>query len=92
MIILSLKISLICFMFVMMGEPGYIFSPYQKLIMKLPDWLNRPLGSCYHCLCGQVSLWYFIFTQPFNVLELLFFISLSIALTEIYSKIWNFGQ
>jgi hypothetical protein len=77
-------------MFVMMGEPGNIFAPYQKLICRLPDWINRPLGSCYHCLCGQVSLWYFLFTQKFDFLELLFFISLSIFLTSIYSIIWNY--
>lgn len=89
----ALKISLIAFMFVALGEPDMIFSPYQKLISKLPDWLNKPLGSCCYCFCGQASLWYFIITKPFDIIELLFFISLSIFLTKIYDIIWtSYGQ
>lgn len=89
MIILAFKISLIAFMFTALGEPDMIFAPYQRLINHLPLWLNKPLGGCSYCFCGQVSLWYFIFTQPFNLLELLFFVSLSIFLTSIYTYIWN---
>ena len=90
MILLSFKISLICFIFLVMGEPGMIFSFYQKLIDKLPDWLYKPLGGCSYCFTGQVSLWYFIITQKFDILELLFFVSLSIFFVKIYSTIWNF--
>jgi hypothetical protein len=89
MILLSFEISLICFVFLAMGEPGLIFSFYQKAINKLPLWLYKPLGGCGYCFCGQVSLWYFLFTQPFNLINLLFFISLSIFLTKIYDIIWN---
>jgi hypothetical protein len=92
MIELSFKISLICFMFVMLGEPDMIFAQYQRLIADLPEWLNKPLGGCFYCLTGQVSLWYFLFTQPFDIINLLFFISLSIFLTQIYSIIWNYEQ
>lgn len=90
MILLASKISLICFMFVTLGEPDMIFAPYQKLISRLPEWLNKPLGTCVYCFTGQVSLWYFIFTRSFNIIELLFFVSLSIFLISIYNIIWNY--
>jgi hypothetical protein len=77
-------------MFLAMGEPGMIFSFYQKLINRLPHWLNKPLGGCGYCFTGQVSLWYFVITKPFNIIELLFFVSLSIFLISIYGKIWYY--
>lgn len=92
MILLAFKISLIAFMFVALGEPGMIFSWYRKLIDPLPEWLYNPLGGCQYCFAGQCALWYFLFTQPFNIINLLFFISLSIFLTSIYSIIWNYEQ
>jgi hypothetical protein len=76
-------------MFVVCGEPDMIFAWYQRLINKLPNWLYKPLGGCAKCLTGQVALWYFLFTQPFNLLELLFFISLSILFTSILTKLWQ---
>jgi hypothetical protein len=77
-------------MFLAMGEPGMIFAPYQRLINKLPQWASKPFGTCGYCFTGQVSLWYFIITKPFNVIEFLFFVSLSIFLISIYEKIWNY--
>ena len=91
MIALAIKISLICFVFVAMGEPGMIFAPYQKMINRLPEWLMKPIGGCGYCITGQVSLWYFIIAMPFNILNLLFFVSLSIFLISIYEIIWNYG-
>ena len=92
MILTAVKISLICFMFIMLGEPGMIFASYQRFIDRLPEWLNKPLGGCVYCFTGQVSLWYFVITEPFNIIELLFFVSLSIFLTSIYEIIWNYEQ
>ena len=86
------KISLIAYIFCVCGEPGMIFAPYQRLIGKLPEWLWKPLGGCCYCFVGQCSLWYFVITKPFNIIELLFFVSLSIFLTSIYEIIWNSGQ
>jgi hypothetical protein len=77
-------------MFTALGEPEMIFAPYQRLLSKIPLWLAKPLGACSYCFCGQVSLWYFIFTKPFNIVELLFFVSLSIFLISIYERIWNY--
>lgn len=84
-----LQISLIASVFSFLGEPDQIFSWYRKLIMKLPDWLNKPLGSCHLCLTGQVCFWYYIFTQPYNVIDHLFFTSAGIFMSSIFSYIWN---
>jgi len=83
-----LKISLITFMFCALGQEGMIFEFYQKLIKKLPTWIYKPLGGCYKCLTGQVCLYYFIFTKPFNIIELLFFVSAGILSSMFYNKIY----
>ncbi len=85
-----LKISLIAYMFCAMGQNGLIFTPYQKLISKLPDWLSWPLGKCFKCFSGQCALWYFIITQKFNVIELLFFISAVIIASMVWDKLYRF--
>lgn len=90
MILTVIKISLIASMFSFLGEPDMIFAPYRKLIMKLPDWLNKPLGSCHLCFTGQVCLWYYLITNlsNYNLLEHLFFISAGIFLSSIYAIIF----
>jgi hypothetical protein len=87
----ALKISLIAFMFCALGQDeGMIFNWYQKLINRFPDWLCKPMGGCYKCFVGQVCLWYFLFTKPFNIVELLFFISIGILSAMVYNKIYCF--
>jgi hypothetical protein len=83
-----LKISLITYMFVAMGQNGLIFTPYQKLIAKLPDLISWPLGKCFKCFTGQAMLWWFIFTKPFNIIELLFFVSAGIMASMVWDKIY----
>jgi hypothetical protein len=83
------KISLIAFMFCALGQnKKSLFHWYQKLISDLPWYISWPLGRCYKCFTGQVCLWYFIFTKPFNVVELLFFISSGIFISMIYNRIY----
>lgn len=45
---------------------GYAFSEilledvlfwYHKLIVKLPEWLYKPLGGCAVCFTGQLTFW-----------------------------------
>jgi len=83
-----LQISLIAYIFTALGEEGKIFYWYQSLICKLPWYLCKPLGGCYMCFTGQVCLWYFIFTKPFNIIELLFFVSAGILASMIYNKLY----
>ena len=85
------KISLIASVFSFLGEPDMIFAPYRRLIMRLPDWLNKPLGSCHLCITGQAMFWYYLITQftDYNLIDHLFFTTAGIFLSSIYSAIWN---
>ena len=89
-----LQISLITFMFCALGHEGMIFSFYQRLIARLPDWLSWPLGKCHKCFTGQVMLWYFIFTKEWNGLnsdfiELAFFVSAGIISSMGWEKLYT---
>ena len=90
--LLAFKISLIASVFSFLGEPDMIFAWYRKLIMKLPDWLNKPLGSCHMCISGQACAWYYLITSfsQYNLLEHLFFTSAGIFLSSIYAIIWYY--
>ncbi len=90
MILTVIKISLIASMFSFLGEPDMIFAPYRKLIMKLPDWLNKPLGSCHLCFTGQACFWYYIIVNisNYNLIDHLFFVSAGIFLSSIYAIIF----
>ncbi len=83
------KISLITFFIsALIQEPHTPLSWYGKLIYRLPWYLRKPIGGCYKCLTGEVCLWYFIFTKPFNIVEFGFFISAGIFLAMIYNKVY----
>jgi len=90
MIIDVIKISLIASVFSFLGEPEMIFSWYRKLIMRLPDWLNKPLGSCHLCISGQACFWYYLIVHfnTYNLVNHLFFTSLGIFLSSIYAYIY----
>ena len=87
-----LKISLIASVFSFLGEPDMIFSWYRKRIMRLPDWLNKPLGSCHVCFTGQVCFWYYliVYFNSYNIIDHLFFVAAGIFLSSIYYIIWNY--
>jgi hypothetical protein len=87
-----LKISLIASMFSFLGEPDMLFAFYRRQIMKLPDYLNRPLGSCHLCFTGQVCFWYYLIVHfySYNFIDHLFFASAGIFLSSIYYTIWNY--
>ena len=75
-------------MFCALGQEGMIFAWYQQLINRLPEWLSKPLGGCYKCMTGQMMLWYFVITKPFNIIELLFFVSAGILSSMVYNKFY----
>jgi len=87
-----IQISLIASVFSFLGDEDMIFSWYRKLIMRLPNWLNRPLGSCNLCVTGQACMWYYLIVhvQNYNLIEHLFFTSAGIFLSSIYSLIWYY--
>ncbi len=84
-----LKISMIGFMISALVQDDHTpFTWYGKLIERLPWWLYKPLGGCYRCFVGQICLWYFIFTKPFQLVEFGFFISAGILSAMVYNKIY----
>jgi len=84
-----LQISLIAFMFCAISQKeGSILNWYYKIIKRFPDWISNPLGGCHMCFTGQVCLWYFMFTKPFDLTELGFFISAGILSSMVYNKIY----
>jgi len=83
------KISLITLVIAtLIREKKTPLSWYGKLINRFPWYFCRPLGGCYKCFTGQVCLWYFFFTKPFNIIEWLFFISSGILLSMVWNKIY----
>lgn len=87
------KISLIAFMFCALGQgEGMIFSWYQQLIADLPEWISKPIGSCYKCFTGQVMFWFYLITyfESYNLIDHLFFISAGILSAMAYHKIYCF--
>jgi hypothetical protein len=87
-----IKISLIVSVFSFLGEPEQIFAFYRRWIMKLPSWLNKPLGSCNLCMTGQACLWFYLikYFSSYNLIDHLFFISAGILLSSIYSSIYYY--
>jgi hypothetical protein len=86
-----LKISIIGFIIsALIQEQRTILSWYGNLISELPWYLFRPLGGCYKCFVGQLCLWYFLIRKPFDIIELLFFVSAGIFCSMIYNKIYCF--
>ena len=85
-----LKISIIAFMFVALGDKGMIFRRYRKAIRKLPQWLYFPLGGCYLCFTGQACFWYYIvvYFKDYNLIDHLFFVSGGIFLSSVYHKLY----
>lgn len=84
----GLRITVIAYVFCVLGEPGMIFAPYQRLIGRLPDWLYFPLGGCFKCFVGQVLFWYFLINKT-PVLDLMFFTASGIVLSVILNKLWQ---
>jgi len=85
------KISVIVFIFIKIGEPGNIFSWYQKLIEGLPDWLWKPLGGCDRCCVGQTLFWAYlvIHFKDYNIINHLFYPAAGIFLIVIYDYIYD---
>jgi len=84
-----LKISLIGFMFSALTQDQHtLLSWYGKLIERLPWYLYKPLGGCYRCFVGQLCLWYYLLTKPFNLVEWLFFVAAGIMLSMVYNAIY----
>jgi hypothetical protein len=88
---LIIKISVIAFVFYILGEPGMIFGWYQRLISNLPEWLWKPLGGCLKCWSGQVAFWYYLVTnfKSYNLIDHLFFTSACILVATTLNYLYG---
>jgi hypothetical protein len=91
MILDILKISIIVFIFWMLGEPGMIFNFYFKRLENLPDWLRKPLGGCVRCLSGQVLFHYYWITHlhDYNVVNQLFYPAMGVLTATILERLYE---
>jgi hypothetical protein len=86
-ILTASAITVIAFVFsYILTDEGEIMAWYYRLILRLPDWLFKPLGGCGRCLAGQIGLWYG-FTLDWRSHIVLVF--LSILLTDIILKVYE---
>jgi len=87
-----IKVSVICYVIVILMSPGMIFYPYYRLIDKLPTVMFKPLGGCLMCFTGQAALWTYLITHfhNYNFFDHAFFISACIALVMLIDKIIDY--
>jgi len=86
------KVSVICYVIVILMNPNMIFYSYYKLIDKLPDVLFKPLGGCLMCFTGQCAMWTYLIVNfhSYNFFDHAFFISACIALVILIDKIIDY--
>jgi len=79
---------------------GYVFSRvlledmlawYHRLILRLPEWLYKPLGGCGACFTGQLTLWGLMPLFRMEYLSIILFfgiiaINIIIVKTLIYAE------
>ena len=81
------SVAVIAFVFShILTDQGEILEWYERIILRLPDWLYKPLGGCGRCFAGQIGLWYG-FTMDWRSHIVLIF--LSILLTDIILKVYE---
>jgi hypothetical protein len=86
-----LKITVICFVFWLLGEPGMIFNFWFRWIEGLPSWLGKPLGRCVICLTGQALFHYYWIThlKDYNLIDQLFYPAMGILFATILNKLYE---
>jgi len=88
--ILAIKISIIAFVYAeLLTEPGQILNPLFRLLVNLPEYINKPLIGCSKCVSGQLACWTYLWYwhSCYNVLMHLFFICSSIIITWLLSNL-----
>ena len=63
-------------------DEGMIFNKYYKLIDKLPEWINKPLGGCIICYGTWITI---VFNLVFFRLDLDIMTQIISLLTSIAS-------
>jgi len=57
---LVIAISAWVYVFILLKE-GMVLGWLWKILDKLPEWLQDPLGGCEYCVAGQMALWYYLY-------------------------------
>ncbi len=92
-----------CCYVLILTEPGQILAGWKEFVNKAYDklfkkyspswyrnkWVLKPILECELCVSGQIALWTYIITQPFNILGLIFSICLSIMLAWLIARVMN---
>ena len=64
-----------------------LFARVGRLLNKLPLWLRKPLGTCYICFSGQLSLWYYVIEYGFDFVGIAWFTCATMTLVQVVKKI-----
>lgn len=93
MYLLSLQIAIVAYVYsVILTEPDMLLNKVYIELQnsKLPDWFFKPLIGCFKCVSGQMALWgYVLFIRPYSIFEHVFFICLTIFISYIINKIYQ---
>jgi hypothetical protein len=98
MYLLAFELALISYVYsVILTEPGMILSGWYRFLASksLPEWIFKPLIDCYKCVSGQFAFWgYIVFIlindMPYNIFKHVVIISLTIFITLVINKIYEF--
>ena len=69
---------------------GMILAPIHNLIIKLPEFIHKPLITCPYCMAGQYVLWIYLYLQlsfnEYNLLHHIWAVAFSIFVVEIINR------
>lgn len=68
---------------------GNILSWYYRLILKLPDWLNKPLGTCIYCFGTWVYIGLYEYVGKFDLLLFILGLGVQFIAIKLYDKCLN---
>lgn len=92
LILYSLLIAITGFVYSnLLTEEGHIFHGLKNFLKEhLPEYLYKPVIGCERCVTGQLALWVYLYFNyaDYNFVNHIIFISLSIFLVAIITKIW----
>ena len=88
----SAQVAICAFVFLLLTEPGHIFSFYgrflQRMEWKISPAVWNPIGGCERCFSGQVGFW--IGASMFGLsLKVIPFTLITIFIFTIIQKWWN---
>ena len=67
---------------------GMILAPIHEIIIKLPEFLHKPLITCPYCMAGQYMFWIYLYRNltTYNILYHIWAVAFSIFVVEIINR------